>query len=73
MDVPRHCHTDWSKSDREGEIYDIPYMWNLKGNDTNELTKQKHGLGEWTYGCWGKDGRKGHIGNLGWTCTHCNI
>ena len=21
--------------------YDIPYMWNLKRNDTNELTKQK--------------------------------
>ena len=26
------------KSDREREIsYDIPSMWNLKGNDTNEL------------------------------------
>ena len=30
------------KSDREGEIScDIPYMWNLKGNDTNELTNRK--------------------------------
>ena len=25
-----------------GEIsYDIPYMWNLKRNDTNDLTNQK--------------------------------
>ena len=36
MDGPRECHTEWSKSDREGGIlYDIPYMWNLKRNDTN--------------------------------------
>ena len=35
----RDCHTEWSKSDREGEIsYNIPYMCNLKRNDTNELT-----------------------------------
>ena len=33
---------DLRLSDREGEIpYDIPYPWNLKSNDTNELTEQK--------------------------------
>ena len=38
MDGPRDCHTEWSKSDREGEISDdIPYTWNLKRNDKNEL------------------------------------
>ena len=30
MDVPRDCHTEWSKSDRERQLYDIAYMWNLK-------------------------------------------
>ena len=31
-------HTEWTKSGREGEIsYDIPYMWNPKGSDANEL------------------------------------
>ena len=39
MDGPRNCHNEWSQSDREGEMsYDIPYMWNGKENDTNELT-----------------------------------
>ena len=38
MDRPRDCHTELSKSDREGKIlYDIFHMWNLK-NDTSELT-----------------------------------
>ena len=42
------------KSEREGKtLFDIPYMWNLKRNDTNELTKQKatHRLREQTYDC----------------------
>ena len=39
MSGPRECHTEWSKSDRKGEIsYDISFMWNLKIKDTNELT-----------------------------------
>ena len=38
MDGPRDCHTEWSKSDREGKtLYGIPYMWNLKRNDTHEF------------------------------------
>ena len=38
MDGPGDCHTERRKSDREGEIfYDIPYMWILERNDTNEL------------------------------------
>ena len=37
MDGPRDYHTKWCKSDRERPIsYDITYMWHLK-NDTNEL------------------------------------
>ena len=37
MDGPRDCGT--VMSDREGEVsYDIPPMWDLKRNNTNELT-----------------------------------
>ena len=38
IDVPRDCHTEWSKSDRGEILYNIPYIWNLKRNDTTELT-----------------------------------
>ena len=37
MDGPRDFHTECSKSDRERQIYDIAYRWNLKKNGTNEI------------------------------------
>ena len=57
MDGPRDCQTEWYKSERERAIlYDIGYKWNLKVNDTNELTKQKqiHRLRQGTYDCQGE-------------------
>ena len=36
MSGPKECVIQ-SKSDRREVSYDIPYMWNLKRNDTNEL------------------------------------
>ena len=36
MDGPRDGHTKWSELDRERQISDIAYMWNLK-YDTNKL------------------------------------
>ena len=30
MDATRDYHTKWSKPDRERQIYDITYMWNLR-------------------------------------------
>ena len=40
--LDKERHTKRSQSNREGEtLTDIPYMWNLKRNDTNELTTQK--------------------------------
>ena len=38
MEGPRDCQTELSKSDRGREIpCDIPYMQNVKRNDTNEF------------------------------------
>ena len=68
MDGPRKGHTEWSKSDREGEIfYDIPYLCNLRRNVTNEFTKQKetHRLREWIYGCQGEGWGEGIVREFG--------
>ena len=40
MDLENVILSEVSQTERE-ILYDIPYMWNLKRNDTNELTKQK--------------------------------
>ena len=54
MDLESVILSEASQTRRRGEIsYDIPYMWNQKRNDTNELTKQKetHRLRKGTHGC----------------------
>ena len=48
----KECHTEWSKSDREGEIlYNVPYMWNVKEMIQMNLQKETHRLRKQTYGC----------------------
>ena len=52
MDGLIDYHTKWSKSDRERQIHDITYMWNLK-RGINEIIykiKQTHGHKKQTYG-----------------------
>ena len=63
------------KSDREGEVsYGIPDVWNLKRNDTNEVTKETHRLREGIYGCQGgRVGGRDKLRSLRWTCTHCCV
>ena len=52
MDGPGEYHTEWSKSDGEGEIlHDIHYMWNLKRNDTRTYNTETQKLGKQTYDC----------------------
>ena len=42
MDGPKDCHTKWSKSDRDRQIYDVVYTLNLKKmTQMNLITKQK--------------------------------
>ena len=68
MNRLRDCHTESSKSDREGEIpYGISCKWNRQRNDVNELAKQKKTLRltEQTYGCQGKGCRGGIVREFG--------
>ena len=60
---------------REGETsYDIPYMLNLKRNDTNKLTyKQTHRLREQTMVAREKYGEKKQVRSSGSTRTCCYI
>ena len=44
MDRSRDCHTKYTKSDREIS-YDIPEMWNLERNTTNELIYKTEKIG----------------------------
>ena len=56
------------KSDREEVSYDIPFMWNLKRNDTNELRKQKKTHRKTNL--WLLGGGEEYLRGFGWTGTH---
>ena len=57
MDKPRDCYTEVSQPEKEK--YDIPYMWNLKRNDTNELTYKTERLIDLQNGLMVAGGGKG--------------
>ena len=63
--LKEESHTEKEK------FHEIPYMWNLKRNDTNELAKQNKTNRKQSDGCCDKDREKGQLGNLRSTCTHC--
>ena len=70
MDGPRECSTEWSQSDKEGEIlHDIPYMWNLKRNDANEFICKTDSLtsrtGLWFLARKGERTREGIVREFG--------
>ena len=51
MDGSTDCHTEYTKSDREGQRNDIAYVWNLKKKkkvQMNLLKKQKESQREKT-------------------------
>ena len=81
MHGPRECHTKGSKSDREGKIsYDIPHVWNLNTNYTNELTckterdsQDSQPLENELMVAGGEGVGKGWLESFGRTCTHCCI
>ena len=68
MDGPGECHTQGSKSERE-ITYDIPDMWTLKRNDTNELIykTETHRLRRPTYGCQEGKGLVRELGKVMYT------
>ena len=54
------------------EKYNIPYMWNLKRINANELTSENYlQIERMNHGCWGKAVEKGYLGSLEGACTHC--
>ena len=54
------------------EKYNIPYMWNLKRINANELTSENYlQIERMNHGCWGKAVEKVYLGSLEGACTHC--
>ena len=61
MDGSEDYHIKWSRSDKEGQIYDITYVWNLKHN-TNEHNHKRETHSHTGQTCGGRGGGRG----MGW-------
>ena len=72
MDTP--YRVSYCKSDREGEIsYDIPYMWNLKSNDTHQFTYETERLTDLENELMVASSGGEVICSSGRSCAHCHI
>ena len=65
MDGPRECHTEWSKSEREKQIYINAYMWNLEKFYSWPYLQSRNRDTDVMNTCMDTKGEKSEVGGIG--------